>query len=82
MEIDSQKPKEWVGITNEPSIDSPLFMCVCSYARALLACHVCFALPMSYSTSPYPTHVYYVLLLLYYDLIPLDLEGSNYKTWM
>ncbi len=62
-----------------PIVDLPLFMCMC-YSRALLAYPIYFALPMSYYASPYHARVYYAFLLPYYDLIPLDLEGSDNKT--
>jgi hypothetical protein len=61
MEIDSQKPKEWVGITNEPNYKFTIaHVCVlllkglvhlpCMLAHVsfcfTLPYHVCFALPL------------------------------------
>ncbi len=55
METDSQKPKKWMGIANEPNYRfATNRVCVCIVTqRALFACPTYFALPMSHFASPY-----------------------------
>lgn len=73
MEANSQKPKEWVGIANElSSRNATGHMCVQLFkGHACSTLHVSLCLTLS-------CFIYSILPLLYYDLIPLDLEGSNY----
>jgi hypothetical protein len=69
MEIDSQKPKKWMGIANEPNYRFAI-NCVCVYCYSkgpiclpylLYLAHVPFCLTLPCPTLSYPT-----LLILYY----------------
>jgi hypothetical protein len=72
MEVDSQKPKEWVGITNEPNCRfaiAHVHICVaiqrlCSHALSILPC-------------PCPSLPHLTLPCLFYLTLPL-LSFANF----
>jgi hypothetical protein len=63
MEVDSQKTKEWVGITNEPSCKFTIgHVCVLLFKGPThLLCLFCFA----------PIPLYFVLPYLVCSILPL-----------
>jgi hypothetical protein len=59
IEAYSQKPNEWVGITNEPPIANlPVFVCMCNYSRALFACVAFSVLPLFRFALPFLFYFY------------------------
>jgi hypothetical protein len=50
MAIYSRKPKEWVGISMNPTTNAPLLVCLCYFSKALLNCPTYF-----YPTLFHPT---------------------------